>query len=41
MELELFKKTYTTTMMRLVKKLAEKLEIEIKEDLSSDNHHVI
>jgi hypothetical protein len=41
MELELFKKTYTPTMMRLVKKLAEKLELEIKEDLMCENHHVI
>ena len=41
MEIELFKTTYTPTMMRLVKKLAEKLELEIKEDLQCDNHHVI
>jgi hypothetical protein len=41
MELELFKKTYTSTMMRLVKKLAEKLESEIKQDLMCENHHVI
>lgn len=41
MELELFKKTYTPTMMRLVKKLAEKLELEIKHDLMCENHHII
>jgi hypothetical protein len=41
MELELFQKTYTPAMMRLVKKLSEMIELEIKEDIQSDNHHVI
>lgn len=41
METELFNKTYTPIMMRLVKKLSEKLEFEIKKDLQSDNHHII
>lgn len=41
MEIEVFKQTYTPVMMRLVNRLAEKLELEIKEDLTSENYHVI
>ncbi len=41
MDIELFKNTYTPAMMRLVKKFAAKLELEIKEDLMCENHHVV
>lgn len=41
MDIELFKKTYTPTMMRLIKKLSEILESEIKQDLICENHHII
>lgn len=41
MELELFKKTYTPTMLKLIEQFSNKLELEIKQDLSSDSHHVV
>lgn len=41
MDIEVFKKTYTPTMMKLVKLLSQKLEVEIKRDLECDNHHVV
>ncbi len=41
MENSLFTKTYTPTMMRLVKTLSEKLKTEITRDLQSESHHVV
>jgi len=41
MELELFRKTYTSTMLKLIEQFGNKLELEIKQDLSSDSHHVV
>lgn len=41
MEIELFTKTYTPTMMQLVSVLSKRLENEIKEDILCENHHVV
>jgi predicted xylose isomerase-like sugar epimerase len=41
MNFELFTKTYTPTMMSLISLLSTKLENDIKEDILSENHHVV
>lgn len=39
MEIELFKKTYTPLMMKIVSRYVEMKEKEIKEIVESGNHH--
>jgi hypothetical protein len=41
MEIELFTKTYLPSIMKIVKQFSEKMELEIRTELTNDNHHVI
>ena len=41
MDKKLFQETYTPIMLELIGRYSEMLQLEIKNSIASDNHHVI